>query len=242
MNGNVQNNATFFNFVADAVGYLNEIKLVHPENGDAYVAVKAAILEGKPNKNGKIKQIYIDLNVKGQQALDVINSLQAYWPQGYGSASDHKWMAGIRFGSINAKTYFSKKSNAQVAMLTGSLIAFRWLKVNGHDVVVPEWHKSEDQQMQQAPQMQPQMQQAPRMQPQMQQAPQMQPQMQQAPQMQPQMRQAPQMQPQMQQAPQMQPQMQQAPQMQPQTQQAPQMQPQMRQAPQMPLQAPQILQ
>ena len=58
MNGNVQNNATFFNFVADAVGYLNEIKLVHPENGDAYVAVKAAILEGKPNKNGKSQSLW----------------------------------------------------------------------------------------------------------------------------------------------------------------------------------------
>ena len=183
MNGNVQNQ-NFFNFVADAVGYLNEIKVVHPENGDAYVAVKAAILEGKP-KNGKIKQIYIDLNVKGQQALDVINALRDYWP-GYGSTTDHKWMAGIRFGSINAKTYFSKKANSQVAMLTGSLIAFRWLKINGQDVAVPEWHKQD-------PQMQPQMQQAPQMQPQMRQAPQMQPQMQQAPQMQPQMQQAPQM-------------------------------------------------
>lgn len=167
MNGNVQNqNTTFFNFVADAVGYLNEIKVVHPENGDAYVAVKAAILEGKPNKNGKIKQIYIDLNVKGQQALDVINALRDYWP-GYGSTTDHKWMAGIRFGSINTKTYFSKKANSQVAMLTGSLIAFRWLKINGQDVAVPEWHKSEEQQMQrQAPQMQLQQQQAPQMQPQ----------------------------------------------------------------------------
>ena len=204
MNSNVQNqNTTFFNFVADAVGYLNEIKVVNPENGDAYLAVKAAILEGKPNKDGKIKQIYIDLRVKGQQALDVINSLQAYWPQGYGSAPDHKWMAGIRFGSINAKTYFSKKSNAQAAMLIGSLIAFRWLKINGQDVAVPEWHKSEEQQMQrQASQMQPQRQ-APQMQPQ-QQVPQMQPQQWQTPQMQPQ-QQAPQMQPQ-QQAPQMQPQ------------------------------------
>ena len=160
-------NQQYFDFTADAVGYFNEINIVTPDNGEPYIAIKASILEGRPKKDGKVAQQYIDMAIRGRQALEVINGLQAYWPRGYGSNSA-KWMAGFRIGSLSAKTYFSKKSNSQVASLCGRLLAIKWLKINSQDVQIPDW-KVDVNQAQQAPQTQ----QAPQMQPQMQQAPQM---------------------------------------------------------------------
>ena len=48
---NQAQNQNYFDFTADAACYLNEIKWVQPRNGNAYIAIRASILEGLDGKN-----------------------------------------------------------------------------------------------------------------------------------------------------------------------------------------------
>ena len=128
-----QSQANYFNFTAEAACYLNEIKWVQPRNGNAYIAIRASILEGLDGKN----KIACDLTIRGQQADEVLQMFADVWPQGYGSRSP-KWFAGIRIGSLNSKSFF--RGNGQPgSTLSGRLLAIKWLKIDGEPVDIPEW-------------------------------------------------------------------------------------------------------
>lgn len=133
---NAQNQSNFFNFTADAVAYINEVKLIDI-NGHQCVAIKGCIIEGK---DGKSKSP-VDMLVRGQQAADVIYALEEWWPQGYGSDSP-RWFAGIRIGSIKAKPYVSK--GEAKAVLSARILAVKWLKIDDQDIEVPEWKTIRD--------------------------------------------------------------------------------------------------
>jgi len=125
--------ANYFNFTADAVAYVNEVKTVQPRNGNVYIAIRASILEGLDGKN----KISCDLTIRGQQADEVLRMFADAWPQGYGSRSP-KWFAGIRIGSIESKSFF--RGNGQPgSTLSGRLLAIKWLKIDGEDMEIPEW-------------------------------------------------------------------------------------------------------
>ena len=106
---NQAQNQNYFDFTADAACYLNEIKWVQPRNGNAYIAIRASILEGLDGKN----KIACDLTIRGQQADEVLQMFADVWPQGYGSRSP-KWFAG-------------------------RLLAIKWLKIDGEEMEIPEW-------------------------------------------------------------------------------------------------------
>ncbi|MFC0036660.1 DUF3577 domain-containing protein [Cardiobacterium valvarum] len=127
-----QNN--FFDFTADAVAFINEIKIHCSEKSKKgrFIGIKAAILEGENGEN----KVFCDLIVRGQQALQVLEHLQQGWPQGNGG--DPNWLAGLRIGSLYAKAYTSRKGEAK-AVLGGRLLAIKWLKVDGERIEVPEW-------------------------------------------------------------------------------------------------------
>ena len=128
-----QSQANYFDFTAEAACYLNEIKWVQPRNGNAYIAIRASILEGLDGKN----KIACDLTIRGQQADEVLQMFENAWPQGYGSRSP-KWFAGIRIGSLNSKSFF--RGNGQPgSTLSGRLLAIKWLKIDGEPVDIPEW-------------------------------------------------------------------------------------------------------
>lgn len=128
-----QSQANYFDFTAEAACYLNEIKWVQPRNGNAYIAIRASILEGLDGKN----KIACDLTIRGQQADEVLQMFADVWPQGYGSRSP-KWFAGIRIGSLNSKSFF--RGNGQPgSTLSGRLLAIKWLKIDGEPVDIPEW-------------------------------------------------------------------------------------------------------
>ena len=129
---NNQNN--FFDFTADAVAFINEIKIHCSEKSKKgrFIGIKAAILEGENGEN----KVFCDLIVRGQQALQVLEHLQQGWPQGNGG--DPNWLAGLRIGSLYAKAYTSRKGEAK-AVLGGRLLAIKWLKVDGERIEVPEW-------------------------------------------------------------------------------------------------------
>lgn len=134
------NNVNFFNFTAEASAYLNEIKVVKlPRGGDPFVAIKATILEGKDGK----EKIPVDLILRGEQAAEVLNSQRAKWPQGYGH-SGPTWFAGLRIGSLNVKP-FTKKDGTPGAVLSGRLLAIKWLKINKEDIQVPPWQHEDNQ-------------------------------------------------------------------------------------------------
>ena len=120
----------YFNFTADAVAYVNEVKRVKPNRGNPFIALKVAILEGA---NGD--KAYCDLILVGKQAQEVIFALENEWPQGYqnnGSA----WFAGLRLGSLYTKPYLSKKGEPK-AVLGGRLIAIKWLEIGVEQIEVP---------------------------------------------------------------------------------------------------------
>ena len=134
MKNQAQNQSqNFFNFTAEGAAYINEVKWVQPRNGNAYIAIRASILEGLDGKN----KIACDLTIRGQQADEVLQMFENAWPQGYGSRSP-KWFAGIRIGSLNSKSFF--RGNGQPgSTLSGRLLAIKWLKIDGEPVDIPEW-------------------------------------------------------------------------------------------------------
>ena len=134
MNSNDQKN--FFNFTADAVGYINEIRRGQPRKGEAFVALKATLLEGKDGE----EKISADLILRGAQASQVLQSLEDEWPH-FGHTGP-TWFAGIRLGSLNVKP-FTKKDGTPGAVLSGRLLAIKWLKLGKESVQVPPWRPDE---------------------------------------------------------------------------------------------------
>lgn len=130
---NQEAQTNYFNFTADAVAYVNEVKEVRPKKGNAFISLKVAILEGE---NGDTKA-YCDLILVGKQAQKVIFALENEWPQGY-QDNGLAWFAGLRIGSLYAKPYLSKKGEPK-AVLGGRLIAIKWLKIGDDQIEVPEW-------------------------------------------------------------------------------------------------------
>lgn len=130
---NQEAQTNYFNFTADAVAYVNEVKVVRPKKGNAFISLKVAILEGE---NGDTKA-YCDLILVGKQAQKVIFALENVWPQGY-QDNGLAWFAGLRIGSLYAKPYLSKKGEPK-AVLGGRLIAIKWLKIGDEQIEVPEW-------------------------------------------------------------------------------------------------------
>lgn len=130
---NNQNN--FFDFTADAVGFINEIRRVTPEKSKkgSFIALKVAILEGENGEN----RSYCDLIARGAQAVAVLETLEQEWP-GPSNDGGPNWLASLRIGSLYAKAYTSRKGEAK-AVLGGRLLAIKWLKVDGERIEVPEW-------------------------------------------------------------------------------------------------------
>ena len=110
-----QNNANFFNFTADCVGYLNEVKQVKPKKGNPFVAIKATIIEGKDGE----EKIAADLILRGAQASQVLQSLEDEWPQGFGH-SGPIWFAGLRIGSLDTKPFLKN-----VFIVSASAVNYR---------------------------------------------------------------------------------------------------------------------
>lgn len=131
---NNQQSQSYFDFTADAVAFINEIRTVSPEKArkERFIALKVCILEGE---NGEHKE-YCDLIARGAQALQVLEYLQQEWPQG--NDSGPSWIAGLRIGSLYAKAYTSRKGEAKAA-LGGRLLAIKWLKIGDERIDVPEW-------------------------------------------------------------------------------------------------------
>lgn len=130
---NNQNN--FFDFTADAVAFINEIRRVTPEKSKkgSFIALKVAILEGENGEN----RSYCDLIARGAQAVAVLETLEQEWP-GPSNDGGPNWLASLRIGSLYAKAYTSRKGEAK-AVLGGRLLAIKWLKVDGERIEVPEW-------------------------------------------------------------------------------------------------------
>lgn len=130
---NNQNN--FFDFTADAVGFINEIRRVTPEKSKkgSFIALKVAILEGENGEN----RSYCDLIARGAQAVAVLETLEQEWPEPSNDGGPN-WLASLRIGSLYAKAYTSRKGEAK-AVLGGRLLAIKWLKVDGERIEVPEW-------------------------------------------------------------------------------------------------------
>lgn len=140
-------NNNFFNFTADAVAYINEVKWVTPKKGNPFMALKVCILEGQEAEN----KINTDLIVRGKQALGVLQELESEWPQGYAYAGP-RWFAGLRIGSLDTKPYLSKDGTPK-AVLSGRLIAIKHLKIGENDISVPECRTNvENQDLPQTPQ------------------------------------------------------------------------------------------
>ena len=146
----MNNHNNFFDFTADAVGYINEVSIINTRKAkERFIALKVSILEGENAESHH----FCDLIVRGQQALQVLEHLQQEWPQGNNGGPN--WLAGLRIGSLYAKAYTSRKGEAK-AVLGGRLLAIKWLKIGEERINVPEWRSDtpavEQEQQTQRPQ------------------------------------------------------------------------------------------
>lgn len=118
--------SNYFNFTANATGYINEIKLVETKK-DKMCVIKACLLEGPSDAPEKL---YVDLIVRGKQAKTVLWDFRDHWPTGYNANTPgSRWFANLRIGSLSAKPYTSKQGKAK-AVLAGRLLAISYLKID----------------------------------------------------------------------------------------------------------------
>lgn len=132
---NTHNN--YYDLTVDCIGYINEVKVVKPKKGDAFTAIKATLIEGKDGEN----KISIDLILRGSQAAEVLKSQRSKWPQNY-VHNGHTWFAGLRIGSLGVKP-FTKRDGSLGAVLSGRLLAIKWLKIDKESIQVPPWRHDE---------------------------------------------------------------------------------------------------
>jgi len=124
-NSNQENQ--YFNNSTTSPCYINQIKWIKPKRGDAFLSVKAALLDGLVSSPGYEN---IDLIVKGNQAKEVLQMFEENWPTyEQDKGSRNKIFANIRFGSIGTKPYLNKEKKPD-SVLSGSLIKIAYCKVN----------------------------------------------------------------------------------------------------------------
>ncbi len=147
-NTNATNATTenFYNFTADCVAYINDIRVVKPQNKpkSSFVSVKIAILEGEKDEPNKV---FADLIVRGEQAQKIIAFYKDYWPK---FGQENSWFASLRIGSMYPKTYTNKKTGEVVPTMGGRLLTFTYLKIGDTVIELPK----EDAKPQAAPQAQ----------------------------------------------------------------------------------------
>ena len=132
MTNSTQNNETaYYNNSTSSACYINEIKRVQPKRGDAFIAVKASLVDG-PMDSPSYESI--DLIVKGQQAQRVLESFENQWPT-YSQKDRPTIFANVRFGSIGVKPYLNGQSLPS-AVLSGRLIKVNYCSINKVPVVI----------------------------------------------------------------------------------------------------------
>jgi len=122
----------YYNNSTTSPAYINEVKRITPERGNPYLACKAVLLDGRVDQPN---YTYIDLNVKGPQAIEALEAFENQWPTGYSeNVSDRiSVFASIRIGSISAKG-FLKQDKTIGTVLKGKLMEVTYLKV-GDNVI-----------------------------------------------------------------------------------------------------------
>lgn len=132
MTNSTQNNETkYYNNSTSSACYINEIKRVQPNRGDAFIAVKASLVDG-PLDNPSYENI--DLIVKGKQAQEVLESFEGQWPQ-YSQENRPTIFANIRLVSLGVKAYMNGKQQP-AAVLSGRLIKVNFCSINKVPVAI----------------------------------------------------------------------------------------------------------
>lgn len=115
----------YYNTSTSTACYINEIKRVKPNRGNAFLAVKASIVEG-PMDNPVYQSV--DLIVKGEQAKHVLALFEDQWPL-YSHKNRPTIFANIRFGSLGVKPFLTGNGEP-AAVLSGRLIKVNFVSLN----------------------------------------------------------------------------------------------------------------
>ena len=122
---------SYFNLLTTGVGYLNQIKEVHPDSDDGmpFLLVKIAALRGKPNN---IKKTYFTAIVSGAHAHEWINLVAA------DVAAERKVLLRFRLSDLEPRLIQDEEGNGgEFLSLRSRLIGVDWVRVDGK-VVRPE--------------------------------------------------------------------------------------------------------
>ena len=115
----------YFDLQTTGIGYLNRIRQVTPEGGNAFWSVTIAALRGSVDK---AQYTHFECRVSGKQAQEVVRQLQ---PAVEGRL---KVLVGFTLSDLNAETFTFKqgeRAGTTGVSMKARLLRISWAKVDG---------------------------------------------------------------------------------------------------------------
>ena len=121
----------YFDLHTTGIGYLNRVREVKPERGQAFLAVDISALHGRADS---VEHTRFDCRVSGRMAQEIVRSLMP------AIEAERKVLVGFKLGDLYAEafTYERGKRQGEIGIsLKARLLKIAWAKVDGEPVELP---------------------------------------------------------------------------------------------------------
>ncbi len=131
---------SFFNLQVDGIGYLNRVRTIHAQKGQAFMACTVSALRGMGSEVGYTK---FDCRVSGEDAQLIISRLEG------DIAADKAVLIGFRIVDIYPELFTFEKGDKKGQpgiSIKGRLLRIKFAKVNGEPIALPPpvWLRERD--------------------------------------------------------------------------------------------------
>ncbi len=129
---NRNNSSEYFDLHTQGIGYLNEVREVHPEGGTPFWSIKLAALRGHVDN---VQHTYFECVVVGEEAKDLARQLQPV------VAAKCKVLVGFQLSDLQTEVFTFKqgdRAGTTGASLKSRLLRFPWVKVEGQPFPAPQ--------------------------------------------------------------------------------------------------------
>lgn len=117
--------SNYFDLHTNGIGYLNEVREVHPDGGNRFWSVKLAALRGHVDN---VEHTYFECVVVGEEAKDLVRQLKPAVEAGF------KVLVGFHLSDLVGETFLYKSgelTGKPGVSLKARLLRLQWIKVNG---------------------------------------------------------------------------------------------------------------
>ncbi len=133
---NSNQDVKYFDIHVIGLGYLNRVRTVNPEKGDAYESVSISALHGRSDSPS---YSYFDTRVVGGEALDFVKTYKEEI-----NDRDSKVLVRFKVGDAEATSYEVKsgdKKGSRNHVIKARLLQITWASINGEVVLNMAGHE-----------------------------------------------------------------------------------------------------